>query len=161
MTRDFLIQRYCWDNQPRVRGLRPFIATGPRFSAWAVPGSLAKFGEWRFRPELRQSIESVFPASEDKCPEDRLAVAQLLLSEGIMQALWSVDSVECLPRDRWTIESAAEAAREIPYLRPGDPRGPYDLAFWTIETLSGLAAPEHFRGYVGDDGLTLEPFLPS
>lgn len=160
MTRDFLIQRYCWDNHPRVRGLRPFIATGPRFMEWAAPGSLAKFREWRFRPELRRTIERVFPTAEDKFPEDRRAIAEVLVVDGIVQALWSVDSRECLPRERWLEASIDEVSLEIPYVKPGASNGPYDLGYWVIETLSGLSAPAHFREYVSVDGLTLEEFVP-
>jgi len=156
VTREFLIQRYCWDVHPQVRGLRPFIATGPNFMAWAVPGSLERFREWRFRPHIYRTLSSVFPPDEDKPPEDRDAVAEVLLTDGVVQALWSVDSAECLPRDRWLRASIEQVAREIPYIKPGSARGPYDLAYWTIEFLSGLSAPAHFREYVSADGLTLE-----
>jgi hypothetical protein len=128
---------------------------------WAIPGSNAKFREWRFRPDLHQTIGRVFPTSEEKFPEDRLAIAEVLMTAGITQALWSVDSVQCLPRERWREASIDEAAREIPYPKPWNTAAPYDLAYWTIETLSGLSGPEHFRDYVSPDGLSLEAFVPS
>lgn len=161
MTREFLIQRYCWDNRPRVQGLRPFIATGPRFMEWAVKGSLERFGEWRFRPGLYQTIAGAFPLLEDKEPGDREAIATVLLDDGVVRALWSVDSAQCLPADLRRQVSIREVSEEIPYVKPGSVRGPYDLAFWTLEFLSGLSGPEHFRDYVSPDHLALEELAPS
>lgn len=157
MPRDFLIQRYCLDNHPRVRGLRPFIATGPGFKRWTAHDSIARFGEWRFAPGLREAIEAVFPAATTHpAPESRLVIAEFLLKEGIVQALWSVDSAECLPRDRWLGVSIDEVAAEIPYVVVD---GTYDLALWTIEDLCSMPDPSHFREYVSADGLDLEPFV--
>lgn len=156
MTRDFLIERYCRDNHPRVRGLRPFVATGPRFLDWALRDSIKRFGEWRFRPNLRESIEAVFPVSVEASPDSRLVVAELLLAEGIVQALWSIDSFECLPIDRRHGVSIDEVASEIPYVVVD---GVYDVGLWTIENLSSLPDPAHFREYLSVDELSLESFV--
>lgn len=154
MARDFLIQRYCRENHPMVRGLRPFVATGPSFASHAVPGSLVDHREWRFRPALRTALSLAFPRA---VPEDRWAVAEALLADGIVQALWSIDSAECLDRKLWRDASVETVALEIPAPRL---QVPYDLVGWTLETLSGMSGPDHFHSYVSDDGLSLEPLVP-
>lgn len=165
MSRDFLIQRYCSDSHPQVRGLRPFVATGSRFMEWALAGSLQRLGQWAFRPELYSGLSRAFPPAAPSVPEDRAIVAEFLLQEGIVEALWSVDSPECLPVDlRWKA-SLEQVTDEIPFLRADSTLGrimggPYDMALWTIELLSGLSGPEHFRSYVSEDGLILEGFSP-
>src|ERR1700690_3128102 len=97
--RDFLIQRYCAENWPQVRGLAPFIATGPDFAGWTIPNSLSCYREYRFRKPLREGLLAVRSGANDVARE---AIAELLLREGIVSALWSIDSTDVLPEsERW------------------------------------------------------------
>lgn len=142
----FLIHRYCTANWPQVRGEVPFLATGPNFFGWAIKGSLAKYGEHRFVPSFVADIQAVFQENTDLA---RMCVAELLLREGIVQALW----VDHSRSDEKWILSVQQLADEIP-------------ANWTIEEavveyLSGLSDASHFRQYVAEDQIELVPLVPT
>ena len=149
--RDFIIQRYAHGNWPYVLGQRPFLARGPNFKAWAVPGSLERAGQFEFRPELRQAIERTFPSDglgRESYYED--AVAEFLLRDGIVSALWVTNARSPVPEElRWDL-SVDEVARSLFY-DVGD-----DVAATTVELLSGMSGPEHFNSYVAEDALTLQ-----
>lgn len=140
----FLIQRYSGANWDAVKGLAPFVCTGPRFRAYTTTQALTEY-EWKFRQVFVDDISSV----GENVDFHREVVAELLLREGIVQALWSVSSEECLPEgDRWSL-SIRQVAAEIP---KDDP-----LAVAVVDFLSGLADPGHFRSYVAEDQLELVP----
>lgn len=144
--RDFLIQRYSCANWDAVRGLVPFVVTGPAFERYTVPGSLDRVGEHRMTPTFLATIGQVM-GGEDHTWRD--VVAEWLLAEGILQALWSVDSRECLPPEARWVASVAQVAREIPADSP--------VVEGVVELLSGVSDPGHYRSYVSEDSLTLEP----
>lgn len=146
--RTFLIQRYSTANWAEVRGQRPFLATGPSFKDYVVPGSLTKHGEYRFVSAISGALEQ---AAES--PLWREAVAEWLLREGIVQALWSVDVDTCEPPERRWQLSVEAVAEEIPKSMP--------VLEGTVELLSGMGDPQYFRSYVSEDELSLEPCLVS
>lgn len=161
--RTFLIQRYCSDNWPQVRGLRPFIVTGPRFLDWIVPGSLEKKGQYVLRPQVRQILADLFPPGGlHQVHYQHQAAAEALLREGILSALWSIDSRECIPEPlRWS-ESIQQVVRELPFKTAGWAGAQELNQFWSIdasveELLSGMQSPAMARDYVSEDKLTLEP----
>jgi hypothetical protein len=139
----FLIQRYAGGNWPQVRGEIPFVSTGPNFYGWAIKGSLTKYSEHKFVSSLKIDIEDGFGRLEEQLARE--CVAELLLSEGIIQALWAAHS-EVTKADRWQI-ALSEIASQIP-------TGP--LGEGVVELLSGLSAPEHFKSYVAEDAIDLE-----
>lgn len=143
--RTFLIQRYCPANWSFVKGERPFIATGPRFRDYTTTRTLTEY-EWKFRQSFIDDIGSI---GSDPSELNREIVAELLLREGIVQALWSVDSPNVLPPERRWRASIEQLAREIPCHSP--------LNLWVIELLSGMSDPSHFNSYVSEDALRLEP----
>lgn len=141
----YLIQKYSVSNWDAVSGRVPFVATGPRFQEFAIPGSLERFGEHRFVSGLRLAMEAHLGGLQT---DWRDVAAEWLLEMGIVQAIWSVDGGECVPEElRWAA-SVAQVAREIP-------KG--EVVPAVIDLLSGLGDPAHFRAYVAEDGLTLEP----
>lgn len=143
--RTFLIHRYSMSNWDHVSGLRPFIATGPKFKAYTTTQALTEF-QWKFKKSFLDDISSLGPHADRLSRE---VVAELLLREGIVVALWSIDSAQCLPEtERWDA-SIKQVANEIP---PDDP-----LYLSVMELLSGLGEASHFRSYVSEDELTLEP----
>ena len=152
--RDFLIQRYSDGNWDYVLGFRPFIVTGPNFKSWAIPGSLEKHREWRFRVELRFALSKCFPEGLPYANwfwQD--AIAEFLLREGIVQALWSVDAPAPVPEpDRWDL-SVNEVARQIHYALG------VSISESTIELLSGMGGPEHYRAMLAEDSMKLEPVV--
>jgi hypothetical protein len=146
--------------QPQVRGLRPFLVTGPGFEQWVIPGSLQKRGHHVLRPQVKRMLGELFPAGGiHRRHYQHMATAETLLREGVLLALWSVDSPECLAGpDRWD-EAVQQLCRELPFRHPmsfatGD-------GFWEIdeavsEYLSGMPSPAMAREYVSEDRLTLE-----
>lgn len=161
--RTFLIQRYCADMHPQVRGQRPFLVTGPGFEQWIVPGSLERKGEYVMRPQVRRTLTEAFPpGGEHQRQYQHEAAAEVLLREGVVMALWSIDSPDCLPPElRWD-EAVRQLRRELPFGTAGGPadRGTVD-GFWEIadsvaELLSGMPSPAMAREYVSEDRLTLE-----
>ncbi len=161
--RSFLIQRYCFDQWPHVLGHRPFIVSGPSLTQWVVPGSFERLGRWMLRPEIRTLLDSLFPQGGiHRRHYQRDAVSESMLREGVLQALWSVGSGECLPaEERWD-ESIRQVARELPFLYPesfsqGD--GFWETADAVSELLSGIPSPEMARSYLSEDRLPLEPVV--
>lgn len=161
--RTFLIQRYCSDNWPQVRGHRPFIVTGPRFLEWIVPGSLEKKGQHVLSPRIKSMLRDLFPPGGiHRSSYQHQATAEALLREGILSALWSVDTGECLPEElRWE-ESIQQVARELPFKTAGWARDCIEFTFWGVseaveELLSGMQSPAMAREYVSEDKLTLVP----
>ena len=161
--RTFLIQRYCSDNWAHVRGERPFIAAGPHFMDWIVPGSLEKRRKYVLRPQIKQMLAGLFPTGGiHRTFYQHQAASEALLREGILVALWSVDSRECLPLEfRWD-ESIRQVARELPFKTAGWANDQIEFKFWTIsdaveELLSGMQSLAMVRDYVSEDKLTLEP----
>jgi hypothetical protein len=149
--RTFLIQRYCSDNWPQVRGLRPFIVTGPSFEAWVIPDSLERTGRHVLRRELRELITGIFPGEGFQPGHHfRAAVAESLLRENVLSALWSIDSVECLSvESRWE-SSITQVSRELPISQG------ISMAAAIDELLSGMPTPAMAREYLSEDGLGLE-----
>ena len=90
------------------------------------------------------------------------AASKVLLFEGVVSALWSVDSDECLPpSERWD-ESVLQVTREMPFRFP--PSFSEGDGFWetdraVAEYLSGMPSPAMAREYVSEDRLTLEPLV--
>lgn len=142
--RTLILHRYCRDNWPQVRGLRPFIAQGPRFKEYTTTKAIEY--EWKFRPVLYDDIMSIGESADQLSRE---IVAELFLREGIVTALWSTGSPDIISTERRWRESIEQVAREIPNATP--------LAEWVIEFLSGLSTPNHFTNYLSDDGLALHP----
>jgi hypothetical protein len=139
----FLIQRYAGGNWPTLRGEKPFISTGPKFYEWAIKGSLVKYLEHKFVPGLKRDIDEGLLGLEESLARECAAV--LLLTEGIVQALW-VSHSRVPVEDRWT-QSVLQVASEIP-------AGP--VGEGVIELLSGMSGPEHYRSYVSEDAIDLE-----
>ncbi len=149
--RTFLIQRYASANWPQVKGLRPFIVSGPMFDGWIVPDSLQKTGRHVVRPSIRRTLERAFPeGTGPRLQYHHSAMAEVLLREHVLMALWSVDSVDCISLPgRWN-ESIEQVCREIPFCDDSLSRSVEDL-------LSGMPSPSMAREYLSEDGLTLEP----
>lgn len=150
--RTLLLQRYCGDNWAKIKGEEPFIATGPKFSSWAIPKSLATHREHRFVSRLKQEIDEVL----GDLPSDlaRECAASILLREGIVVALWVSKGHQCdrtcsesCAKDEWE-KSVKQVAREIP-------NGP--IGENVIYLLSGMSGPETHRAYVSEDSLVLVP----
>lgn len=139
----FLIQRYASGNWPLIRGEIPFISTGPRFYEWAIKGSLARCHEHKFRPSIKADIAEGLAGLEASLARECAAI--LLLTEGIVQALWASHS-ETARSERFGL-AVAQVIAEIPH-------GPIDEG--VIELLSGLSGPEHYRSYVSEDAIDLE-----
>jgi len=140
----FLIQRYADGNWPMVRGETPFVSTGPRFYEWAIKGSLVRCFEHKFVDSLKRDLDEGLADLEESLARE--VAAKLLLSEGIVQALW-VSHSPISRTDRWEM-AVEKVASEIPH-------GPVGAS--VIELLSGMSAPEHFRSYVSEDAIDLEP----
>lgn len=158
--RSFLIQRYCSDMWPFVRGLRPFIVSGPSFDSWVVPGSLERMGQHVLRPAIKNMLVGLFPSGGiHRRHYQHEAAAEALLREGVVCALWSVDSRECLPvDDRWD-ESVRQVCREIPFRFP--PSFSQGDGFWEMDSavaeyLSGMQTFAMVREYLSEDRLALE-----
>ena len=145
--RAFIIQRYCSENWPQLRGQRPFIAAGPKFHAYTTNKSktLGAGEGWRFGAAFRSDIASVGDAPDQLSRE---IIGELLLREGIVQALWQISSIQCLPEEEQWQASIEQVAREIPAVAP--------LAEWVIEMLSGLTDAAYLRSYVSTDQLELK-----
>ncbi len=121
------------------------MATGPRFRDYTTTRTLTEY-EWKFRQSFIDDIGSIGDLASQL---DREIMAEFLLREGIVQALWSVSSPDVLPPERRWRASIEQLAREIPAFSP--------LKLWVIELLSGMPDPSHYNSYVSDDGLKLEP----
>lgn len=149
--RTFLVQRYCSEAWPQVRGYRPFVVAGPRFESWIVPGSLGRLGRHLMVPGIRRLLRSSFPSGGiHRRHYQHATAAEVLLRESVLSTLWSIDSRECLGKEfRW-IESIAQVAREIPFTDK------WDLATSIEELLSGIPTAGMAREYVSEDRLTLE-----
>jgi hypothetical protein len=141
--RTFLIQRYSTANWPEVKGEVPFLATGPRFFGWTTKSSLDRHGYYVFPPSLRMELEELGENNE----MNREVAAQALLEEGIVQALWVKHTSES---DRLGV-SVRHLASEIP--KAGQ------LGEAVVEFLCGLSDPGHFRSYVAEDRIELEPLV--
>jgi len=142
MNERFLIQRYCSDNHPQVKGEVPFFATGQNFYRYAYRGSLQKHGEHRFLNSLRDDLDEAFSG----CDRDdaREFAARALIEEGIVQALWVGHSP--VDTNRRVDEAVLQLKSEIP-------KGPIGES--VIEYLSGLGDASHFRSYVSEDQIEL------
>lgn len=155
MTREFIIQRYATGLWPAVRGLRPFVVTGPSFMSWVIPGSLASAGRWLLRPAALTGISGAFPVGRTH-RGDLLVVAEVLLRDGIVDAFWSTDSLHCLPLEqRWDV-ALDEVAAEVIGRFATETADPFHMAAelaWGLGTLGGI---EHVRDLLSDDGLTVE-----
>lgn len=138
-----------------LRGLRPFIATGPMFKRWVLPGSLSRLGRWLVRSDLLESVRSAFPVGRTHC-DDRLALAEILLADGIVQALWvNSDGTHLSPESRLA-STLDEVAREVVGSFKGELSDSFDMSAelsWGLATLPG---PEFVRSYVAEDGLSVE-----
>lgn len=141
MDREFIIQRYALGLWPQLRGERPFIASGPNFQRYVIPGSLERDREHRFVPAFVEAVRDGFTAVNDLRPE----FAEFLLSEGIASALW-MPGAPARADERWEL-SILGLVREI----PGG-----DIPLWGIELLSGISSPEHYRNMLSLDGIELE-----
>ena len=152
-SRDFIVQRYCVGNWHQVLGERPFIATGPNFSSWVIPGSLEKYREWKFRPQLKQALAKLFPCDGiHRSLYHQLAVAEFLLRDGIVQALWATNGRAFIGDEFCWEESIHHVAREMSYLSAAD-----SIADLTIDLLATMSQPSHFISYVSEDDLKLVP----
>lgn len=157
MTREFIIQRYASVSWPMLRGERPFIATGPMFKTWVVPGSLSRIGKWLIRPEILEAIRSIFPAGRVH-HDDLTALADMLLIDGVVQALWATSG----PGYAATATSRRRIAlTEVVAETMGRPKGehadPFDMATEMAWGLATLPGPEVHRSYTSEDGIALEP----
>ena len=143
---EYIIQRYSVTNHDAIRGLVPFLATGPAFLGHVRPRSLGLFGEHRMSSAFLSTIRTVLGGLGG---DWRDVAAEWLLREGVVQALWSVDGGSCLlPELRWEA-SVLGLVRELP--RDGE------VVEAVIDLLAGLSGPEHHRSYLSEDGLVLEP----
>jgi hypothetical protein len=140
----FLIQRYAGGNWPTIMGEVPFVATGPKFYDWAIKGSLARCFEHKFIDSLKRDLDEGLAGLEGSLARECAAI--LLLTEGIVQALW-VSHSPIARTDRWEI-AVEKVASEIPHGPVGE---------GVIELLSGMSDPNHFRSYVSEDAIDLEP----
>lgn len=155
MAREFIIQRYASTTWPMLRGERPFIVTGPSFKSWVVPGSLSRIGMWMVRPEILASVRNVFPMGRVH-RDDLLALADMLLLDGVVQALWAVNG-----RDYAAVADHMQAARlEVVAETMGRFKGEVCESFdmtnemsWGLATMPG---PEIPRSLTSEDGIILE-----
>lgn len=143
---DYLIERFSTANHAAVRGHEPFVATGPNFYSHVIPGSLQSVGEYRIRSGLLSPLASLMGGYGG---DWRDVAAEWLLREGIVQTFWCVDGGECLPPEMWWISSIEAVSRELP--------SDVDVPQAVVDLLSGLSDPQHFRTYVAEAGLSLEP----
>lgn len=146
---DIMIQRYVRGNWPSIRGRAPFIVTGPTFRRWTIPHSLHRFGEYRFVPELQQVLSRVDGDEPDLARE---AIAELLLREGICEAIWASNVRTVLPiEERWPV-CISQLRSMIPLHAP--------ISAWTMELLSGMSDASYYRNYLSESGIVLEAFIP-
>lgn len=145
---DFLIQKFSSSNWPAIRGEVPFVVTGPRFTAFTKTQRLEGY-EWKFRASFFADLESIGKATDELSRE---IAAELLLREGIVDAVWADNGENAVPLvARWSA-SIAQVAAEIP--------SDQDLAIGVIELLSGLGDLAHVRSYLLDTGLDLVAVVP-
>ena len=157
--REFLIERYCSANWPYIMGQIPFIAAGPSFDDWVVPGSLSRIGRHRLRPDIIEMIARLFlpTGTHDVVYQHRL-LSEVLLREGVLVALWIGDRVP--QEDRWNA-SIDRVSHELPLWigRPID-RNPYPIEGALDEYLSGMCTVDQVRSYVSEDALELTALDP-
>ena len=105
--------------------------------------------------KLVEAVSFSFP--KGKChPGDIEVLAEVLLRDGMVDALWSVDSSSCLPEElRWQCSIATVGRHVIGSHKSPMPKE-FDMAHELQTGLGVLASPEHYRAYVSDDGLRLE-----
>jgi hypothetical protein len=101
---------------------------------------------------LRRCISSIKRTFESLGLEPnelvRESLAEFLLREGIVSALWNTTSRTCAAQsDRWK-KSITQVANEIHAEAP--------VAKWVIELLSGMSDPSHFHSYLSEDEQVLE-----
>lgn len=157
--RKFLIERYCSENWPQVLGRRPFIASGPRFLDWIDPASVGGY-EYRLRRSIKALLTREFPvtSSEHRRRYLHSAACRLMLSEGVLCALWVANGPQSIPTElRWS-ESIVEMERTLAI-----DKGP--VPYWTVpnaieELISGMPSPAMTRAYVAEDSLVLEEAAP-
>jgi len=146
MTRDFIIQRYAVGMWPYVLGRRPFIVAGPNFKRWIVPKSIERTGSHHVKDVVLKSISKVCPSGTPS-DEASTSVAELMLRDGIVQAIWSTRQGCCAdPAERWE-RALDETASNI--------KGS-DVAEAVREFLSGLGTAQMAASYVSEDGISLE-----
>lgn len=147
--RDFLIERYCSANWVHVLGQRPFIAAGPSFMTWIVPDSLDKLGRHIMRPSIRNLLRDIFPVSTAAAREyQQHVIAEVLLREGVLVALWSRMGEQNVSRSIKWQESIDQLVREIPMGMP--------VHEAIEELLSGMQSPSMVREYLSEDGIALD-----
>lgn len=145
--REFLIQRYSTCNWGAIRGFEAFMASGPRFMEVAIPGSLERNLEWRFSPQFVQAFDELTLIRENSYARE--IAAELLLTEGYVQALWATGMPDCVePSMRWQA-----SIDQLSGVLPSDVAVPDAV----IEFMSGIGAPEDSRRYLAEDGIGLEP----
>lgn len=153
-----IVQRYARYLQSVLSGSEPLIVTGPRFKGYACEDAGHR-PYWRmlsgFVKELREACRVAASGRRLYAVQD---VAELMLSEGIVQALWVVGTPGPTPflppmDERWRLSVEALAVQV-----PTDYHGPDDLAGDMLELLDGMIGPEYYRTMFGaHDDVCLEP----
>jgi hypothetical protein len=108
----FMIQRYARGLWPKIRGERPFIVRGPRWS-------LASTEDF-----------NILPATDGS----RRVIAHFLLEEGAVSALWSTEMETCVQPHLWWDLAVLELTDEILPLRDGKTWA--QEVRWTLELMS-------------------------
>lgn len=143
-TRKFSIYRYNSENKPKVLGSKPFLVAGPNLM--------------KMKNSLERIIRKFFG---EGTMEDREVVAEFLLEDRIVSALWSTAMPSCEPLEKRHEIEIQELIKEIgpvPWKTTTvDNKDLYwDLGRATWEYLDGIPTAAMKRSYVSEDGIKLE-----
>lgn len=136
-----ILQKYTAVNWPMLRGVRPFIAAGPRFIEYTTTKTLTGT-EWRFKRAFLDELKHVGESADRLSRE---VAAELLLRDGILAAIWAENGREALPEElRWNA-AIAQLADEI--------TADGSLQSWLIEMLSGVPEASYYPAFFSDTEL--------
>lgn len=159
MGREFIIHRYCSAQRPFVSGRRPFIVRGPRFDSWTD-----RPVDWYHDPTLRTdvfaSLRRAYPVGRFTV-DDGLLLAELLLREAIITAVWVTDRPTSLPLGLRPPVSVDQAMREVIHSWDGREISDFDLASELGYCLCCVDGIDRVREYLSEDQLTIEALDPS
>ena len=103
LGRTFIIQRYCRDNWPMLMGRFPMITSGPNFTSWSSQGER----EHKLRPSIKRILSASFPSPQGEHMRryQLRAIAEVMLTEKVLDALWVTEPPMGTPReqDRWQL----------------------------------------------------------
>lgn len=160
MSREFLLQRYCADNWPQLRGERPWIVAGPRLMEWVVPGSLERSGSHILRHEIRLLLHGMLPSGGiHRHLYQHRAAGEIMLRERVVDALW-INTHVSRDDSMWDM-SISQVCRELPLWWSTFPgQTPVPISTAVSDYLAGIPTAAMIRDYISEDDLDLEVLVP-